>query len=67
MSEEDIIRNWKSGLTAIQIAKSYMKGHNEKAKRKNEPKIKIMEALAKVEPVIFNYETREWRNVKNIR
>lgn len=34
MSEEDIIRNWKSGLTAIQIAKSYMKEHNKKAKRK---------------------------------
>ena len=61
MSNKDIIRNWKSGLTTIQIAKSYMREHNEKAKRKNEPKIKIMEALARVEPVIFNYETKDWK------
>ena len=38
-----------------------MKSYNEKAKRRKEPKITKNEALAHVEPVIFEYETRDWR------
>lgn len=61
MNESDIIREWRSGLTVMQVANLYMKSYNEKAKRRREPKITENEALAHVEPVIFEYETRDWR------
>ena len=61
MNESDIIREWRSGLTVMQVANLYMKSYNEKDKRRREPKITENEALAHVEPVIFEYETRDWR------
>lgn len=39
MNESDIIREWRSGLTVMQVANLYMKSYNEKAKRRKEPKI----------------------------
>lgn len=61
MNESDIIREWRSGLTVMQVANQYLKSYNEKAKRRREPKITKDEALAHVEPVIFKYKTRDWR------
>lgn len=61
MNESDIIREWRSGPTVMQVANQYLKSYNEKAKRRREPKITKDEALAHVEPVIFKYETRDWR------
>ena len=38
-----------------------MKEYNKEAKRKKEPKITKIEALAHVEPIIFEYETKDWK------
>lgn len=60
MTDETIIEIWKVGRTTIQVAKKYMQEYNKKAKIKKEKKITKDEALAYVEPIIFEYETRNW-------
>lgn len=60
MTQEEVIKSWKSGLTTIQIAKEHTQLHNKKVKK--EEKITKMQALAYVEPIIYEYETKDWRN-----
>ena len=54
MTEEAIIRDWRSGLTAMQVAKNYMYEINSKLK-KGEKKITKPQALAYVDPIIFDF------------
>lgn len=61
MTDAEIITNWKRGLTIEQLSKEYMKEHNKKTKKGDREKIKIMEAMSYVEPIIFEYETRSWK------
>lgn len=61
MTNEAIIKRWKSGLTAVQVAKDYMNEYNKEAKKRKEPKITKDQALGFVEPVIFEYETKDWK------
>jgi len=61
VSDEDIIRSWKMGATVEQVAKEYMRRQNKEAERKREPKIKILQAMEVVEPIIFRYETKDWK------
>lgn len=61
MTSEDIIKRWRSGLTAIQVAKDYMQEYNRNATRRKEPKITKDEALYNVERVIFKFETKDWK------
>lgn len=61
MSREEIIKMWRSGKTVLQVAKDYMGKYNKEAKRKKEPKITDYDALAYVENIIFNFETKDWR------
>lgn len=63
MTEEAIIRDWRSGLTAMQVAKNYMYEINSKLK-KGEKKITKKQALAYVEPIIFDFETKGWNKCK---
>lgn len=60
MTRETIIKKWKIGKTTIQVAKDYMEEYNKKAKEKKEPKITKDQALAYVEPIIYEYETKDW-------
>ena len=60
MTEEAILKIWKSGRSKFFVANEYMKNYNKQAERKKEPKIKKDEALAYVEPIIFKYETKDW-------
>lgn len=60
MTQEEIIKSWRTGVTTIQIAKEYMRLHNKKVKK--EERITKIQALAYVEPIIFEYETKDWRN-----
>lgn len=61
MTNEMIINKWKIGKTAIQVAKDYMQDYNKEAKKKKEPRITKEQALAHVEPIIFEYETKDWK------
>lgn len=61
MTKELIIKKWRSGKTTIQVAKDYMDEYNSQAKRRKEPKITKDQALAYVEPIIFEFETKDWR------
>lgn len=61
MTNETIINKWKVGKTAIQVAKDYMQDCNKEAKKRREPKITRDQALAYVEPIIFEYETKDWK------
>lgn len=62
MTKQDIIQNnWKIGRTTLQVAKIYMKKHNKEAKQRKEPKISEDQELAYVEPIIFDYETKDWK------
>ena len=62
MTNETIIKKWQSGLNKFAIAKDYMQEYNREAKKRREPKITKDQALAYVEPIIFDYETKDWRN-----
>lgn len=56
--EEEILKLWKSGLSRIEVAKQYMKIHNDKRKKNKEiERIDIIKSLKIVEPVLFEYET----------
>lgn len=61
MTNEAIIKKWRIGKTTLQVAKDYMQEYNKEAKRKKEPKISKDQALAHVEPIIFKYETKDWK------
>ncbi len=61
MTTEEIIRKWRSGLTVVQVAKDYMTEYNRRAKRYKEAKITKDEAMAHVEPIIFEFETKDWK------
>ena len=61
MTNETIIKKWRSGKTTIQVAKDYMKEYNEEAKINRHRKITKEQALEYVEPIIFNFETKEWK------
>lgn len=61
MTKETIINKWRIGKTTIQVAKDYMEDYNKEAKKKKEKKITKDEALAYVEPIIFEYETKDWK------
>lgn len=62
MTDEDIIRSWKTGLNKFQVANEYMREHNRRAKSNKEMKrITKYEALAYVEPIIFDYEVKGMR------
>lgn len=37
MTNEPIIKRWRSGLTAMQVAKDYMQEYNKEAKKRKEP------------------------------
>lgn len=62
MTNETIIKKWRSGLNKLAVAKDYMQEYNREAKKRREPKITKDQALAYVEPIIFDYETKDWRN-----
>lgn len=61
MTNETIIKKWRIGKTTLQVAKDYMQEYNKEAKRRKEPKISKDQALAHVEPIIFKYETKDWK------
>ena len=61
MTEQEIINAWKVGRTTLQVAKLYREEYNEKAKHRQEPEITKEEALAYVEPIIYEYETKDWK------
>ena len=61
MTNETIIRKWRIGKTTLQVAKDYMDEYNKEAKKKKEPKITKEQALAHVEPTIYEYETKDWK------
>ena len=61
MTNETIIKKWRIGMTTIQVAKAYMEEYNKEAKKKKEPKISKDEALAYIEPIIYEYETKDWK------
>ena len=61
MTNETIIKKWRSGLNKFSVAKDYMQAYNREAKKRREPKITKDQALAYVEPIIFDYETKDWK------
>lgn len=61
MTDEMVIRRWKVGLSKFTVAKEYMQEYNKEAVRKGEKKINKDQALAHVEPIIFEHETKDWR------
>lgn len=61
MTKETIIKKWRIGKTTVQVAEDYMKEYNKKAEKKKESKISKDQALAYVEPIIFEYETKDWK------
>ena len=61
MTNETIIRKWWIGKTTLQVAEDYMDEYNKEAKKKKEPKITREQALAHVEPIIYEHETKDWK------
>ncbi len=61
MTNETIIRKWRIGKTTLQVAEDYMNEYNKEAKKKKEPKITKEQALAHVEPIIYEHETKDWK------
>ena len=58
MDDSEIIKAWKFGYSKQYIAKDYMKQANKKLKNLiNSKKITEKEALAYVEPIIYQYQT----------
>jgi len=62
MTEEDILKSWKMGLTKYQIAEEHKKIYNKKQKQKKtsdrEKAINSVQALAYVEPTIYKYQMK---------
>lgn len=61
MTNETIIRKWRIGKTTLQVAKDYMDEYSKEAEKKKEPKITKEQALAHVEPIIYEHETKDWK------
>lgn len=61
MTNEMIIKKWRNGQTKYSVAKDYMQEQNRIAKKRGEQKITEEQALAYVEPIIYEYETKDWR------
>lgn len=61
MTKERIIQRWRSGLNKFSVAKEYMQEHNKDARRRKEPTITKEQALAHVEPILYEYETKDWK------
>ena len=61
MTNEIIIKKWRMGQTKFSVAKDYMQEYNREAKKRKEAKITKDQALAYVEPIIFDYETKDWK------
>lgn len=61
MTNETIVKKWQSGLSKFAVAKDYMQEYNREAKKRKETKITKDQALAYVEPIIFDYETKDWK------
>lgn len=61
MNNETIIKKWRMGKTTLQVAKDYMQEYNKEAKKRRETKITRDQALAYVEPIILEYETKDWK------
>lgn len=61
MTNETIIKKWRMGKTTGQVAKDYMDEYNREAKKKCEKKINKDDALRYIEPIIFEYETKDWK------
>lgn len=61
MTNETIIKKWRRGLSKFAVAKDYMQEYNREAKKRKEAKITKDQALAYVEPIIFDYETKDWK------
>ena len=61
MTNETIIRKWRIGKTTLQVAKDYMDEYNKEAEKKKELKITKEQALAHVEPIIYEHETKDWK------
>lgn len=61
MTNETIVKKWRSGLSKFAVAKDYMQEYNREAKKRKETKITKDQALAYVEPIIFDYETKDWK------
>lgn len=61
MTNETIVKKWRSGLSKFAVAKDYMQEYNREAKKRKETKITKDQVLAYVEPIIFDYETKDWK------
>lgn len=61
MTNETIVKKWRSWLSKFAVAKDYMQEYNKEAKKKRESKITKDQALAHVEPIIYEYETKDWK------
>ena len=65
MSNEEVIRLWNLGLTKMEVVRLYMDDHNRKAKNlKDMKRITKIQALAHVEPILFDYEVARMRGYK---
>lgn len=65
MNKEDIIREWKKGLKKEAVAKEYMESENKRRKKTSEKKITAHDALAHVEPIIFEYQKQVMRGAED--
>lgn len=61
MTNELIIKKWRSGQTKFSVAKDYMREYNREAKKRKESEITKDQALVYIEPIIFEYETKDWK------
>lgn len=61
MTDEEVIKEWRSGFTVEQLVKAYVKKYNKQAKTRKEKCIKPDEARAYIEPIIFKFETKDWK------
>lgn len=61
MTEEQIIKLWRSGLTVLQVANRYLKDYNKLAKKRKESCIKREDAQKYIEPIIYEFETKDWK------
>ena len=65
MTQEQIIKSWRSGLTVVQVAREYKKYYNEEAKRRGHSSITTDEAMKHVGPIIYEFETKDWKKGKS--
>lgn len=65
MTEEEIIKSWRNGLTKLQVAEEYKKTYNKKQKQRKaserEKLINSGQALAYIEPILYRYQMKVLR------